>query len=173
MTEEPATGERRMSIQEITDFGDIESDFMGRAARIAWATVATIDRKNRPRTRILHPIWERDGTGVVGYIATDRASHKGKHIKHNPHVSVSYWDQAHEQMYIDAKAEWEDDPAEKRRVWDLFKNTPPPLGYDPAMIWPDGPDKGTFGVLKLRPHRIELFALSDMFQQKPPRVWRG
>jgi hypothetical protein len=76
-------------------------------------------------------------------------------------------------MYVDAEASWEDDPGEKRRVWDLFKNTPPPLGYDPAMIWPDGPDKGTFGVLKLAPRRIELFALSDMFQQKPPRVWRG
>jgi pyridoxine/pyridoxamine 5'-phosphate oxidase len=84
-----------MSIQEVTDFADIEPDFMARAARIAWATVATVDRKGRPRTRILHPIWERVDGAPVGYIATGRGSHKGKHLAKNPHVSVSYWDPAH------------------------------------------------------------------------------
>jgi general stress protein 26 len=173
MTQETEPGSRRMSIQETRDFADIEPDFMARAARIAWATVATVDRQGRPRTRILHPIWESVDGAPVGYIATDRGSHKGKHLAKNPHVSVSYWDPAHEQVYIDAKAEWADDPAEKRRVWDLFKNTPPPLGYDPAMIWPGGPDSPEFGVLKLAPRRIELFSLGDLISQKPPRVWRG
>ena len=171
MTQEP--GARRMALHDVTDFAEIESDFMARAARIAWATVATIDRKDRPRTRILHPIWETVGGRPVGYIATDRGSHKGKHLARNPNVSVSYWDPAHQQMYIDGLAEWEDAPAEKRRVWDMFKNAPPPLGYDPGMIWPDGPDAPGYGVLKLTPRRIELFSLGEMAGGKPPRVWRG
>lgn len=171
MTTEPDS--RRIPAREIASYNEIEPDVQARSSRIAWATVATVDRQGRPRTRILHPIWETVDGKPVGFIATDRASHKGKHLASNPNVSVSYWDQAHEQMYVDAVAEWADDPAEKRRVWDLFKNAPPPLGYDPAMIWPDGPEGARFGVLKLTPWRIELFSLGDMFSGKPPRVWRG
>ncbi len=171
MTTEPDS--RRPQIDNVASFSEIEADVQARSARIAWATVATVDRKGRPRTRILHPIWETVDGKPVGYIATDRGSHKGKHLAQNPNVSVSYWDQAHEQMYVDAVAEWADDAAEKRRVWDLFKNAPPPLGYDPVMIWPDGPDAPSFGVLKLTPWRVELFSLGDMFAGKAPRVWRG
>ena len=119
---------------DVTSFAEIEEEFMARVRRIAWCTVATVDAKGRPRTRILHPIWE----GTTGWIATGRHSHKEKHLAKNPYVSLSYWDPQHQQIYADCKAEWCDDAAEKRRVWDLYKNTPPPLGYDPQMIWAGG-----------------------------------
>jgi hypothetical protein len=32
--------------------------FVETAHRIVWCTVATVDGRGRPRTRILHPIWE-------------------------------------------------------------------------------------------------------------------
>ncbi len=36
-------------------------EFLDIAHRIVWASVATVDRRDRPRSRVLHPIWERDG----------------------------------------------------------------------------------------------------------------
>jgi general stress protein 26 len=130
--------------------------------------MATVDRKGRPRTRIIHPIWE----GPTGYIATGRHSLKEKHLAANAWTSFTYWDPVHEQIYIEAKAEWEDDPEEKQRVWDLYKNTPPPLGYDPQMIWRGGVDDPEYGLLKLTPWRIELWSIGQLMQGKPPQVWK-
>ena len=61
----------------------------------------------------------------------DRQSLKAKHLAKTPYVSLSYWDQQHQQIYVDAKAEWVDDMARSSGIWELYKNTPPPLGYDP------------------------------------------
>lgn len=151
-------------------FDDIGAEFNARVARIVWCTVSTVDAKGRPRSRILHPIWE----GSTGWIATGRNSHKAKHLARNPYVSLSYWDQQHQQIYADCKAEWVDDLAERRRIWDLYKNTPPPLGYDPAIIpvWKDGPESPEFGILKLTPWRIELYAINQMATGQEPSVWR-
>jgi len=154
---------------DIASFSDIADDFSARITRIVWCTVATVDRAGRPRTRILHPIWE----GATGWIATGRHSLKEKHLAANPYVSLTYWDPQQEQVYVEAKAQWADDTAERRRIWELYKSTPPPLGYDPGMIWPGGPDREDFGVLKLTPSRIEVWGLTDLMAGKQPRVWRA
>jgi general stress protein 26 len=156
---------------DVDNFAVIANEFAARVARIVWCTVTTVDRKGRPRSRILHPIWE----GPTGWIATGRDSFKARHLERNPHVSLSYWSPEHKQIYAECKAEWEDNPDEKRRIWELYKSTPPPLGYDPAMIpdWKDGPDSPSFGVLKLTPWRIELSSIQDMMAGKPPQVWRN
>jgi general stress protein 26 len=154
---------------EVQSFDEIAEEFNKRTARIAWCSVATVDRKGRPRQRILHPIWE----GTTGWIATGPQSHKAKHLAKNPYVSLSYWDQQHQQVYVDAKAEWVSDPATKQRIWDLYKNTPPPLGYDPQMIWQGGVEDPSYGLLKLTPWRIELYGLGDLGTQQPPKVWRS
>src|ERR1700682_1462510 len=86
---------------DIASFAEIEDEFMARVRRIVWCTVATVDRRGRPRTRILHPIWE----GSTGWIGTSPRSLKAKHLEHNPYVSLSYWDQQHQQIYADCKAE--------------------------------------------------------------------
>jgi pyridoxine/pyridoxamine 5'-phosphate oxidase len=164
----------RQPITEVTDFADIAGEFNKRVARIVWCTVATVDGKGRPRTRILHPIWEPDGKGaVVGYIATNRHSYKERHIAANPNVSLTYWDQQHEQVYVDATADWLDSPEDKQRIWDYFKNTPPPYGYDPALIWREGLENSDFGVLRLTPRRIELYGIADLMAARPPQVWRA
>ena len=154
---------------DVTSFADIEAEFMARVSRIVWCTVATIDAQGRPRSRILHPLWE----GATGWIATGRQSHKAKHIARNPYVSLSYWDPKHEQVYADCEAAWEDDAGEKHRLWKLYKSTPPPLGYDLAAYWPGGPDDPTLGMLKLTPWRIELSSLADLPAGRPPKVWRA
>ena len=154
---------------DVASFAEIEQDFQQRVARIVWCTVATVDTKGRPRTRILHPIWE----GSTGWIATGRHSLKEKHLAANPNVSLSYWDQEHQQVYVDAKAEWVDDQPEKLRIWELYKNTPGPYGYDPGIIWRDGPDDPGYGLLKLTPRRIELYSLQDLITGTEPTVWRN
>ncbi len=154
---------------DVASFADIADDFNERVSRIVWASVTTIDGKGRPRSRLLHPLWE----GTTGYIMTGPESHKSKHLAKNPYVSVSYWDPKHDTVFAECKAEWMTDAAEKERVWNLFKATPEPYGYDPAMFWPDGPGSPAFGVLKLEPWRIELYSLADLAQRKPARVWRA
>lgn len=154
---------------EAATFAEIQDEFLQRVARIVWATVTTVDRKGRPRSRILHPLWE----GSTGWIATGRHSFKSKHIAANPYVSVSYWDQEHQQIHAECRAEWEDDPAEKRRLWQVYKETPPPLGYDLGLFWQGGPEDPNLGLLRLTPWRIELWSLQDMMQGKRPAVWRN
>jgi general stress protein 26 len=154
---------------EVKNFSEIEDEFQARVKRIVWCTVATVDRKGRPRTRILHPIWE----GTTGWIATGRETLKTKHLAANPYVSCSYWDQQHQQIYVDAKAEWVDDKGEKDRIWDLYGATPPPLGYNLGMIWQGGKDDPTYGLLKLAPWRIELWGLNDLMTGKEHQVWRA
>ena len=154
---------------EVANFSEIEEEFNKRVQRIVWCTSATVDRQGRPRTRILHPIWE----GATGWVATGRASLKEKHLAANPHISLTYWDPQHQQIYADCRAEWVDDAAEKHRIWDLYKNTPPPLGYDPGMIWQAGSDDPAYGLLKLTPWRIEISSIMDMMSGKPPLVWHA
>lgn len=153
---------------DVASFSDIAEDFNERVSRIVWATVTTTDRKGRPRSRLLHPMWE----GTTGYIMTSPKSHKAKHLAANPYVSVSYWDPRHDTVFAECKAGWVEEPAEKQRVFDLFKDAPEPYGYDGSMFWPGGAADPGFGAMKLMPWRIELWSLGEMATGKPARVWR-
>ena len=48
---------------EVSSFGEIETAFLERIQRMVWCNVATVDRRDRPRSRILHPLWE----GNIGW----------------------------------------------------------------------------------------------------------
>ena len=54
----------------MTSLDRIAPPFIEMAHSIVWASVATVDADSRPRTRILHPFWEWDGTDLFGWIAT-------------------------------------------------------------------------------------------------------
>lgn len=153
---------------QVASFDDIKDEFNARVSRIVWCSVTTVDPQGRPRARILHPMWE----GTTGWICTGRHSFKERHLARNPYVSCSYWDQQHQQVYAECKAEWEDDLATRKRIWDVFKSTPMPYGYDPAMFWPGGPQSDDFGLMKLTPWRIEVSSINDMAAGKPPLVWK-
>ena len=152
---------------EVASFHEIARDFNERVARIVWASMSTIDRKSRTRMRLVHPLWQ----DANGWITSRRDSFKGKHLAHNPHVSLSYWDPQQQMVYVDATAAWEDDPAEKRRLWQVFGATPPPLGYDLGTIWKDADDPG-YGLIRLEPWRIELAGVVDGTLAEP-RIWRA
>ena len=149
---------------EVNNFSVIAEEFDRRIKKIVWCNLTTIDRQGRPRSRMIHPIWE----GNTGWIATGRQSFKAKHLADNPFVSLTYWDPDHEQVYAECHAEWADDAETKQRVWDLYGSTPPPLGYDLTMFWPE-PTAESYGVMKLIPWRVELSSLADMAN---PKIWR-
>ena len=98
--------------------------------------MATVGRRGRLQSRLVHPLWE----GATGWIATGADSLKARHLRSNPYTSLTYWDQTNEQVHVECRAEFEHRPEEKRRVWDLFKDTPFPLGYDPAVFFKEGPE---------------------------------
>ncbi len=143
----------------MSDIENIAPAFVDMAHRIVWASVATVDPENRPRTRILHPIWQWDGSTLVGWIATGPTAVKRSHLHHSPYLSVSYWAPNHDTCSAECSAEWFLDDDSRDMVWNLFKDAPPPVGYDPAIIppWADGPQSPAFGALRLEPRRLRVF----------------
>jgi general stress protein 26 len=135
----------------VDSFTDLEAEFMARVFAVVWCNVATLDTKNRLRSRIWHPIWE----GARGWVITRRNTLKAKHLAHHPYVSLAYIADISNPVYADCAAEWVDDLGVKQQVWDLFKNAPASMGYDFGNIFPaiDDPD---LGLLKFTPWRIEL-----------------
>lgn len=137
---------------------EIAQPFVDVAHRIVWATVATVDPHGRPRSRILHPYWEWDGERLTGWIATGHTPVKVAHLDHSPYVSVNYWDRQHDIATAECRATWHHDDDTCQRVWNMFKDAPEPVGYDPAIIpaWL-GPTEPEFAALELTPWRLRVF----------------
>lgn len=150
---------------EITNFAEIADEFEQRVRKHIWCSVATVDRAGRPRSRVLHPIWE----GTTGWIATRPDSFKAKHLAETPYMSCGYVD-PERPVYVDCGTEWVTDAATKERAWSYMKSLPEPYGFDPGFIWP-GPLHESFGLLKLTPWRIQL---TTALAGKAPEtiVWR-
>ena len=62
------------------------------------------------------------------------------------------------------------DAPTRARIWQLYRTTPPPLGYDPGGFWPGGPDNPAFGLLRLSPSRIDITGLAS--SPAPKLTWR-
>lgn len=150
----------------VNNFSDIEKDFMTRVHQMIWCNVATVDSHNRPRSRILHPMWE----GSTGWVCTHVNSFKSKHLVRNPFVSLAYITNVMQPVYVDCKVEWVSDLNEKRRIWNVFKGTPEPLGFDPAQDFIT-PEHENFGLLKLIPWRIDLVTFPAPSFEEGTRVW--
>jgi hypothetical protein len=142
----------------MTDLATVAPAFVSMAHRIVWATVATVDGRDRPRTRILHPIWEWDGEDLVGWVATGPTPVKRAHLAAHPVASVNYWVPTHDTCSADVDVTWAFDEETRIRVWALFKNAPEPVGYDPAIVpgW-TGPTSESFAVLRFAPRRLRVF----------------
>jgi hypothetical protein len=125
---------------------------------IVWCSVATVDHQLRPRSRVLHPIWEWDGRELVGWIATGPTPTKRSHLAHSPYVSCNYWADNHDTCTAECRAIWHHDDETRVAVWDKFKHAPAPVGYDPAIVpaWTT-PTADSFAVLRLEPWRLRVF----------------
>jgi general stress protein 26 len=151
---------------DVESFEDIAVEFRRRIEQTIWCTMTTVDRQGRPRNRLVHPVWEEP----TGWLATGRHTFKAKHLAENPWVSLAFWDQLQEQVYVDARATWVDDDAQKHRLWDLYSRKAE--GYGLRSFW-KGPDDPNYGLLQLDPWRVELWSVKGLFSRTPPQVWRN
>ena len=148
----------------------VQKEFVDKAHRIVWCTVATVGPDNRPRTRILHPLWELD-TELVGWIVTRATPVKVRHLAYSPYLSCSYWEPAQEVAVADCHAEWVDDVATRQRVWELYRDAPAPLGYDFWSVFPEGPAGESPSLLRLSPYRLRLADVETLSGRKQPLAW--
>jgi hypothetical protein len=137
---------------------EVAPAFVEMAHGIVWASVATVDAEGRPRSRVLHPIWQWDGEELVGFIATGPTATKRAHLAASPFVSANYWAPDQNTCVAECRATWAFDDETRTRIWELFKSTPEPVGYDPAMIpvW-TSPTADNFAALRLDPWRLRVF----------------
>jgi hypothetical protein len=151
-------------VSEAGDLAAVAPAFVEVAHRVVWATVATVDRQGRPRTRILHPCWIWDGAALVGWIATSPTPLKRAHLERTPFVSVNYWSPAQDVATAECRAAWAFDDETRTFVWELFRDAPAPVGYDPAIIppWRGGPASDAFAALRLEPWRLRVMPGSMM-----------
>jgi hypothetical protein len=141
--------------------------FIEMAHRIVWATVATVDGQRRPRSRILHPYWLWDGAELVGWVATSPTPEKRENLEASPYASVTYVASSHDTCTAECEITWAFDDSTRREVWELFRDTPAPVGYDPAIVpaWSDGPTSPAFAALRLDPWRLRVMPGSAMLGQ--------
>jgi hypothetical protein len=150
----------------------VTEQFVAIAGRVVWCTMTTVDRRNRPRSRIVHPVWEiRDGV-LHGLVGTRPTPLKRAHLAHAPHVSCTYWDPAHDVAVAECAARWLDE-AERQDAWERIARAPEPVGYDPAAIWPEGPASPEFAVIALEPWRVSAASAAALARGERAAVWRA
>ncbi|GAA3425706.1 pyridoxamine 5'-phosphate oxidase family protein [Streptosporangium sandarakinum] len=151
-----------------TVFADIEQEFNAFVGSIVYSTMVTVDAANRPRTRVLIPVWENADGEPLGWLATYRTPVKAAHLAGNPNTSFSYWSPGNDSVAVDAVAGWVDDLEARRHVWDLYRRTSPRgAGYDLGNFW-RSPSDPKLHVLRLEPYRIQVIRGMDLRS----RIWR-
>jgi len=141
----------------MNDLTTVAPAFVAMAHRIVWCSAATVDTQGRPRSRILHPIWQWDGSQLVGWIATMPTATKRAHLEAHPYISLNYWEPSHSGGNNVDAVSWATDLETRARVWDMFLHGPAPVGYDPAIIpgW-DSYQSESFVALRLAPWQLRV-----------------
>lgn len=142
----------------MTDLERVAPVFVKMAHQIVWCSAASVDPENRPRSRVLHPIWEWDGASLTGWVGTRATPTKRSHLAHSPYLSLNYWAPSQDTCVAECAVRWHFDDETRTAVWNTFKDAPPPVGFDPAMVpkWNKPTDEG-FAVLELTPWRLRVY----------------
>jgi Pyridoxamine 5'-phosphate oxidase len=74
----------------VAGLDEVAPAFVEMANRVVYCTLATVDRRGRPRTRMVHTLWEWDGTSLVGWVGSLVTPMKRAHLESTPFVSCSY-----------------------------------------------------------------------------------
>ncbi|MEU5881082.1 pyridoxamine 5'-phosphate oxidase family protein [Spirillospora sp. NPDC047279] len=153
---------------KVSTFAEVRDEFEAYIGDIVYATMTTVDKKGRPRARVLIPIWEEVDGRPVGWLATYRTPVKEAHLAGNPHTTFSYWTPRQNAVAVDTVAEWVDGPDVRKRVWDLYSKTSPKgAGYELGQFW-KGPDDPKLHILKLEPWRVQVIRGRDLRS----RIWQ-
>ena len=146
--------------------------FMETAQRIVYCSLATVDRRGRPRSRLVHAVWERDGDRIVGWVGSRPTPFRRGHLERNPFASCFYWDPAHDIAVAECGVTWIEDDDSRHDAWQRLSAAPEPMGYDPSPIWPDGPTGDDFVALRLDPWRVQAKSAAAMAAGEPYLAWQ-
>jgi hypothetical protein len=159
---------------DMTDLSTLAPDVVEAAHALVYCSVSTVDRAGRPRSRVMHPIWEWDGERLTGWLATTPSPKLG-HLAEHPFVSCAYVDSWAVAVVADSRIEQVTDDAGRARVWELLAAAPPPVGFDPGAIgvpgW-DGPTAPGFVVARMDPWRVQVRRVQPGVGVEL-RTWRG
>ncbi|WP_431040885.1 pyridoxamine 5'-phosphate oxidase family protein [Streptomyces sp. P1-3] len=151
------------------DFSEVQNTFFHYIREIKYATMVTVDRRNRPRARVLLPVWEIVDGRPVGWLAAYRTPVKTAHLAHNPHTTYAYWSPRQNALFVDSVSTWAEDEESRRHAWDLYlRGGPPGVGYDPVHYWRGGPDDPQYHVIRIDPWRVQLVRSTDLGST----IWR-
>lgn len=140
-------------MRRVADLNDILPAFLERAHAAVYSAMATVDNRGRPRTRLVHPLWD----GATGWITSRRNTPKANHLANTPFVSFTYIKDLARPVTVEGTAEWVDDEVTRRWFWDWAKTVPAPAGFDPNTIFPiNDPNSG---LIKVTADRITLLDL--------------
>ncbi|MDU0287700.1 pyridoxamine 5'-phosphate oxidase family protein [Saccharothrix longispora] len=154
----------------VTSFSEIQGKFFEYIADIRYCTMITVDKRNRPRARVLLPIWEVVDGQPLGWLAAYKTPVKTAHLARNPHATFSYWSPRQNVVHVDTMSTWVDDPKVKRDIWDLYrKGSPATVGYDPITYWRGGPEDPEYHLLRMEPYRVQVVRGTDLFA----RIWQS
>ena len=81
-------------------------------------------------------------------------------------MSLNYWSPNQDTCVAECRARWAFDLETRERIWNLYVETPAPVGYDPAIIpgW-ERPSDDAFAVLALDPWLMRVFPGSVLMGQ--------
>src|SRR3954467_1587085 len=156
----------------MVDQWSILDDALTVTRRVVWCAMTTVDPDGRPRNRVVHPVWEPCDGEVRGWVTTRRSPVKSAHLAGNPHVGCAYVGVDHDVASFDCIATWADRD-ERHHAWAVCRSLPDPAGFDPATIWPAGPDSAGAEVLRLDPYRVQVALATELAAGATPRTWRS
>ena len=149
--------------------------FIAIAHRVVWCSLATVDRRGRPRSRLVHPIWEPTDDGLVGWLTSRPTPLRRAHLAATPFVSCSYWDPAHDVAVAECARRVGRPTRDQararlgvlpRRAAARSATTPRRSG-PPARTIPDA------GVIRLDPWRLQGRRRRDARRgRRAARLWR-
>ncbi|MCC3776524.1 pyridoxamine 5'-phosphate oxidase family protein [Streptomyces sp. UNOB3_S3] len=153
---------------KVATFSEIEDKFFEYIRDIVYCTMITVDRKGRPRARVLLPIWEVVDGRPVGWLAAYKTPVKAAHLANNPHTTYSYWNPRQNAVFIDSVSTWATDQETRAYAWDLYrKGSPAGVGYNPRNFWREGPTDPKYHVLRIDPWRVQVLRGTDLTS----RIW--
>ena len=147
----------------VSSFAEIAPEFIERAHRMVWCDMATVGPDGRPRTRIVHPVWEGDTAWMTSF----RLGPKAEDIDRNPYVSLAYVSDPVKPAYAECVASWVDDRDQRIAIWERIAVIPEPLGYDAQTMF-GSYDVPNLTLLRLEPWKIRLTVAGDVSAR---RIW--
>src|SRR5215203_6895308 len=102
-TEQPNSTNNLGRLRRVPTFAEIEEDFADRIRSMIYCSAATIDSHQRPRSRVLHTIWE----GQTGWVTTEAKAAKVKQLAASPFISLAFIADAFKPLYIECRATWQ------------------------------------------------------------------